>query len=227
VKKRCTPFVIFPILLLLVLHVYADNSTMTNTTTVPAAANTTLATVPVYPVNTTATPVFANTTSLPATTNSSVPLETTVAAPTAAAGAPSTGNLSVASSPPGADILIDGVLYGSTPGNVTDISAGNHIIRLALSGYYDYEGTVYVVPGQMTSVFGTLPPLNGDRSSSTAEQSPAQTAAPAAVVTVQTTTASSGDMLSNPTILAALIGIVTACIGAFAAMFPHLSKSKK
>ena len=73
----------------------------------------------------------------------------------------STGNITVASSPLGASIIIDGVYYGTTVGNLTGISTGNHMVRLTMSGYYDYEGTIYVVPGQVTHVFGTLPPLSG------------------------------------------------------------------
>lgn len=228
VKKRCMPFIIFPILLLLVMHVYADSSNVTNTTLVPATAETTLTTIPVSPVNTTASPAFANATPVSVTTNATLPTETTATAmSTSTTGAPSTGNLSVASSPLGADILIDGVLYGSTPRNVTGISSGNHIIRLTMSGYYDYEGTVYVVPDQVTDVFGTLPPLSLSVASTSAGPSPAGTNTPVTTVPVQTTATSSGDLMSNPTILAALIGIVTAGIGAFAAIFPHLSKPKK
>ena len=58
---------------------------------------------------------------------------------------PSSGNVTVHSSPPGASILIDGVYQGTTPTTVSGVNQGNHIIRLALSGYYDYEGTIYVI----------------------------------------------------------------------------------
>ena len=70
------------------------------------------------------------------------------------------GSVSVYSSPLGASVLIDGRYYGTTPANLTDIQPGNHIIRLTLSGYYDYEGTIYVLAGQTTHAYGTLPPLN-------------------------------------------------------------------
>lgn len=225
-KKICVPLIVFQLVLLMVTPVFADGANGTNITTITATPATIVTTIPAYPVNTTATPVFANATAVPVATNTTVPTET-AAVPTGNTGAPSTGNLSVASSPLGADILIDGVIYGSTPRNVTGISSGNHIIRLTLSGYYDYEGTVYVIPDQVTDVFGTLPPLSASVSSPSASLSPAVTSVPATTVPVQTTTTSSGDLLSNPTILAALIGIVTAGIGAFAAIFPHLAKSKK
>jgi hypothetical protein len=161
------------------------------------------------------------------TTVSNTTITTIVPTGTSAATS-STGNITVASSPLGASILIDGVLYGNTPENLTGISAGNHIIRLTLSGYYDYEGTLYVVPGQVTDVFGTLPPLSASSSgSSTGSTNQTTTVASSSVVTVQPTATSSGGLLDNPTIVASILGIIAACIGAFAAIFPHLSKVKK
>ena len=65
--------------------------------------------------------------------------KTTVTTPVATLS--NTGSVSVYSSPLGASVLIDGRYYGTTPANLTDIQPGNHIIRLTLSGYYDYEGT--------------------------------------------------------------------------------------
>lgn len=96
---------------------------------------------------------------------------------------------------------------------MTGISAGNHIVRLTLSGYYDYEGTTYVVPGQVTNVFGTLPPLSGVAPIYQAVISaPVTSTAPA--ITVQPTQNSSGGIFENPAVIAGIIGIVTACIGA-------------
>jgi len=69
-------------------------------------------------------------------------------------------NLVVYSSPSGASIWIDGKYYGITPAQLTNIPTGNHIIRLSLSGYYDYEGTVYVIADQVTHSTGTLKRLN-------------------------------------------------------------------
>jgi hypothetical protein len=126
----------------------------------------------------------------------------------------------------GANILIDEVYYGNTPANITGIGGGNHIIRLTLSGYYDYEGTIYVVSGQTNPVFGTLPPLRGYSAQPThiiMSTSPVITPTP--VVTSQST--SSGDLLENPTVVAAIIGTITAAIGAVAAIFPHIVKRKK
>ncbi|MDD1694749.1 MAG: PEGA domain-containing protein [Methanoregula sp.] len=140
----------------------------------------------------------------------------------------SAGDVSVASSPLGASILLDGVYYGTTPGNLTGISPGNHIMRLALSGYYDYEGTIYVVPGQVTHVFGTLPPLSGAVSQTLQPVTTAPTTVlPATTVQPTATQTSSAGALENPTVIAAIIGIITACIGAGATIFTHISKIKK
>jgi hypothetical protein len=131
---------------------------------------------------------------------------------------PSTGNVTVYSSPLGASVLIDGVFVGTTPGNITNIAPGNHIIRLTLSGYYDYEGTIYIIAGQTASAFGTLPPLNHNVITS---------AATPIVVTVPVTaepTQQAGFMDNN--ILVAIIGVVTAVIGAVATIFTHKAKKE-
>jgi hypothetical protein len=124
---------------------------------------------------------------------------------------PSSGNVTVFSSPSGASVLIDGVYKGTTPGNITNIAPGNHIIRLTLSGYYDYEGTIYVIAGQTASAFGTLPPLNHNVITSAA--TPIVITIP---VTAETTQKEGG--LDN-SILVAIIGVATAVIGAVATLF--------
>ena len=230
-KKTRAQFILLVTIALIITPVAASSENITNsTTTVPTLTEINLTTATTYPANVTTTVIPTNVTQEP------IPMNTTIAnttimtvVPTGTSVAPSlTGNLTIASSPLGASILIDGVLYGNTPENVTGISAGNHIIRLTLSGYYDYEGTTYVIPGEITDVFGTLPPLSvSSFSSSTGSATLPTTVAPTSVATVQPTSTSSGGLLDNPTIVASLIGIATACIGAFAAIFPHLSKAKK
>jgi hypothetical protein len=136
-----------------------------------------------------------------------------------------TGSVSVYSSPLGASVLIDGRYYGTTPANLTDIPSGNHIIRLSLSGYYDYEGTIYVIPGQTTYAYGTLPPLGQFSTTPT----PVQTTATPIVVQVPVTAepTKSQAPLENPGVIAAIIGVITATIGAVATIFSHIYKAKK
>jgi hypothetical protein len=136
-----------------------------------------------------------------------------------------TGSVSVYSSPLGASVLIDGRYYGTTPANLTDIPSGNHIIRLSLSGYYDYEGTIYVIPGQTTHAYGTLPPLGQISSTPT----PVPTTPTPIIVQVPVTPepTKSQAPLENPGVIAAIIGVITATIGAVATIFSHIYKAKK
>jgi hypothetical protein len=137
---------------------------------------------------------------------------------------PNSGDIGVYSSPLGASILIDGRYYGTTPANLTAIPAGNHIIRLSLSGYYDYEGTVYVLAGQTNHAFGTLQPLN----QYTVPPTPVPTTAAPIIIEVPTAapTPSQGP-LENPGVWVAIIGVITATIGAAATVFSHIFKAKK
>jgi hypothetical protein len=134
------------------------------------------------------------------------------------------GSVSVYSSPLGASVLIDGRYYGTTPANLTDIQPGNHIIRLTLSGYYDYEGTIYVLAGQTTHAYGTLPPLS---QFSTAPTPVPTTAVPIIVQVPTVEPTQKQGAFENPGVIAAIIGVVTASIGAIATIFSHISKSKK
>lgn len=255
VKKTSVYLIIFLVTALFFVPVPASGENATSTTTIPTTEVTITASPTATPVNTTpavsvtsttqvpltspttnplnATPTVTvtNTTPVPTATTGQLPNATTTTIPTVLPTTQSvTGNLTVTSSPFGASILIDGVYYGTTPGNITGLTGGNHIIRLAMSGYYDYEGTIYVVPGQVINVFGALPPLSGYYpvlSPTTATTVPTHEVTP--VTTVQPTQ-SSGGLLDSPTVVAAIIGIITAIIGAGATIFTHyshVSKGKK
>jgi len=149
--------------------------------------------------------------------------KTTVTTPVATPS--NVGSVSVYSSPLGASVLIDGRYYGTTPANLTDIQPGNHIIRLTLSGYYDYEGTIYVLAGQTTHAYGTLPPLNQFSGAPT----PAPTTPVPIIVQVPVTAEPTPKQgaFENPGVIAAIIGVITATIGAIATIFSHISKAKK
>jgi hypothetical protein len=136
-----------------------------------------------------------------------------------------TGSVMVHSSPTGASILIDGIYCGITPGNVSGVPAGNHILRLSLSGYYDYEGSIYVVPGDTTQGYGTLQPMNQVTSAA-----PAPTVIIPVIVPVVTATsgpAQDTGLLGNASVLVALIGVITALIVAGASVFTHIRPPKK
>ena len=131
-----------------------------------------------------------------------------------------TGDVMVYSSPAGASILIDGVYAGTTPRTVTGVPAGNHILRLTMSGYNDYEGSIYVVPGQANQGYGTLQPSG--------QVSAAPTAVPTVVVTVfipvtpAPTATQKDDVWHNSSVLVAIIGVITALIAAGASIFTHV-----
>ena len=205
---------------------------LTNATTtgiVPNATPVPLITPTTNLTNATTTVIVPNATPVPNATSEQVPnaTMTTIVPGGSPAIQGTTGNISVASSPFGASILIDGIYYGNTPGNITGIPGGNHIIRLTMSGYFDYEGTIYVIPGQATNAFGTLPPLSGySVASSTTPATIAPILSTAPVIVVQPTQASGG-LMENPTVLAAIIGGITASIGAAVTIFTHISKVKK
>ena len=69
---------------------------------------------------------------------------------------PSQGNVSVSSSPPGANVFIDDVYEGITPVNLTGISSGSHVLRLQINGYGDFETSIQVSSGETTIAFGSL-----------------------------------------------------------------------
>jgi hypothetical protein len=129
----------------------------------------------------------------------------------------------VYSSPTGASILIDGTYAGTTPGTVNGVPAGNHILRLTLSGYYDYEGSIYIVPGQTTQGYGTLQPLIRITSA-------APTPVPTVIipVIVPGTAAASEDpgLLENSSVVIAIIGAISVLIAAGVKVFNHVRPPK-
>ncbi|PKL68106.1 MAG: hypothetical protein CVV30_12275 [Methanomicrobiales archaeon HGW-Methanomicrobiales-1] len=168
----------------------------------PVSVPTTLATTQITP---TTLPVTNITTAPGPVATETIPL--------------TTGNVTVYSSPSGASILIDGVYYGTTPVNLTGILPGNHILRLTQSGYFDYEGSIYVISGQTSHAFGTLPPLNQIQALAT----PVSIIVP--VVTAEPTQAKG--LFENSSVIVAIIGIITAMIAAGATIFSHIMKAKK
>jgi hypothetical protein len=167
------------------------------------------------------------------TTNPTTPIITqpiiTTASPVQTTGAAGpTGEVMVYSSPAGASILIDGNYVGITPGKVTGIPAGNHILRLSLSGYHDYEGSLYVVPGEITQGYGTLQPI----SVVTSVPITVPTAIPTVIVPIIIATPTpeptqDTGLLGNSSVLVALIGVITALIAAGASVFTHVKPPKK
>ena len=138
-----------------------------------------------------------------------------------------TGSVNVYSSPTGASILIDGIYSGTTPKTVNGLAAGNHILRLELSGYYDYEGSIYIVPGQTAQGYGTLQPMNQVTS---AIPAPVPTTAIPVIVPVVTATpvpTQDPGLLGNTSVVVAIIGAVTVLIVSGVSLYIHLTPPRK
>lgn len=123
-----------------------------------------------------------------------------------------TGNVSVYSSPLSANVYIDGVYEGITPVNLTGIATGSHALKLALTGYYDYDATIAIMGGGTITAFGSLAPH--DSTTTVATPVPA------------TTTDTSSSIWSSPAVVAAVLGIITAVIGAAVTIFTIYHKHK-
>ena len=239
------PFAVFFAILLIVLPAGADNVTVSETTVAPATTSispaTTVATIPttvpttVTAVTTTQTPVPTTVTTVAPSATTVIPAATTVITPpvtvvtieqpaATTVAAATTGSVNVYSSPTGASILIDGTYCGTTPKTVNGVPAGNHILRLTLSGYNDYEGSIYIVAGQMAQGYGTLQPM-----SQVVSAVPTQTVIVPVVVPVAVTAEPTQDpgLLGNSSVIVAIIGVITAIIAAGASVFTHVKPPKK
>jgi hypothetical protein len=84
-----------------------------------------------------------------------------------------TGQVVIASSPSGAEVLVDNVYKGVTPVTLSDISSGPHTLTLKLSGYQDSVQTITVTGGASTPVAVTM-----------TQAAPTQTKSPLSVVPV-------------------------------------------
>jgi hypothetical protein len=167
-----------------------------------------------------------STTIVPSTTTTTFPANISLT-PSPAVTTPeqvSAGNVMIYSSPSGAAILIDGDYQGTTPANITRVVSGYHVLTLTLSGYYDYSSKVYIPEGKETKLFGTLnpvglPPVQVIPPSVTTSSEPA--------ITLNVSPTPGDGALENPGVLVAIIGVITATIGAIATIFSHIFKAKK
>jgi hypothetical protein len=66
------------------------------------------------------------------------------------------GQITVRSTPSGANIYLDNAYRGLTPLTLVDIPQGSHTILLRLSGYSDWQSSVSVPAGSSSDVSGTL-----------------------------------------------------------------------
>ena len=67
-----------------------------------------------------------------------------------------TGTLSVETRPPGATVFVDGRAVGATPTRVSALAAGQHAVRIELTGYRTVATSVDVKAGADTPLRLTL-----------------------------------------------------------------------
>jgi hypothetical protein len=65
------------------------------------------------------------------------------------------GKVRFLSSPPGAEVVLNGAPIGKTP-MTSDVDAGEHVVTVRLDGYYDYEEQISVKGGDTVNVNPTL-----------------------------------------------------------------------
>jgi hypothetical protein len=82
----------------------------------------------------------------------------------------STGSLSVATSPAGATIAIDGVQRGISPATIPGLSAGSHTVLLKLDGYQEVSVPVTINAGQTLTYTTTLSPASTAAAAAPASQ---------------------------------------------------------
>lgn len=84
---------------------------------------------------------------------------TRTAQPTQTTSAPAgeSGSLSVATTPAGALVYVDGAMRGVTPATIPGLSAGTHAVRLSMAGYSDLNTTITVSAGRISEYSTALP----------------------------------------------------------------------
>ena len=86
---------------------------------------------------------------------------TTVTAELISISEPLTGQISVSTSPSGANVYVDNEYKGITPVNIPGVNPGNRDVLLKLSGHEDAKDTVNVQPGGTSTISVTLTPEGG------------------------------------------------------------------
>lgn len=83
------------------------------------------------------------------------------------------GTLVVESTPPISDVYIDGKLFSQTPVR-THLPVGAHQVRIARKGYKDYQTSVTITEGQVTTVSHSLEAAAGSQPVKRTEVNPSQ-----------------------------------------------------
>jgi hypothetical protein len=68
------------------------------------------------------------------------------------------GSLEVSSSPEGARVFVNGLLAGTTPLMLGDLSVGSRVVRVELPGHDRWSTSVRIVANERSRVSATLRP---------------------------------------------------------------------
>jgi hypothetical protein len=72
---------------------------------------------------------------------------------------PTVGSLTIATSPAGATIFIDGIQRGISPATIPNLAQGGHTLKVTMDGYVDRMAPVTVTAGQTKAYTFDLSPL--------------------------------------------------------------------
>ena len=116
------------------------------------------------------------------------------------------GEITISSSPAGAQVFVDGSYRGITPISIRGVSTGEHPFRLVLAGYTEFSGGVTVSSGKISDSVVTLTPATVNGASGPAFR------------------------WDDPVVLLTVLGIVTTVVGAVvtvASMIPWKKKESE
>lgn len=93
---------------------------------------------------------------IPTATPSAIPTPVSSPTPATTLLTQAVGHLDVSSTPAGAEIYIDDDYKGVSPLSITNVSTGNHSLRVTMTGYENWTATKVVKANETSSVSATL-----------------------------------------------------------------------
>jgi len=168
--------------------VYVNNNYM-GTTISSAALYVTQLSPGSYPVRITLANYQAYTATAVVTAGGVYNIQATMVPVTAGPTPNTNGQITVRSTPSGANIYVDNLYKGLTPLTLVGIPNGGHTILLRLNGYQDWQSSVNVAAGSSTDVTGTLAataatPQPTTPATGVTQPAPLQTRSPVSVTSI-------------------------------------------
>ena len=168
--------------------VYVNNNYM-GTTISSAALYVTQLSPGSYPVRITLANYQDYTATAVVTAGGVYDIQATMASVTPGPTPNANGQITVRSTPSGANIYVDNVYKGLTPLTVVGIPNGVHTIILRMNGYQDWQSSVNVAAGSSSDVSGTLAvtaatPLPATPATQITQSAPVQTRSPISIISI-------------------------------------------